>query len=250
MTPGSDRPPREPGATVGVDLDHTWTDLEEIEDEVRSASDRRSLTFHRSRLGKIRVTFAMRQWDWSTPGRKAEEFARRLADAGLPVAGGFISRTDFWQVQAAVDSRYQSGSSRPDPEFPDRFEMIAGLANGLNTVTVIELLDSPGCISESDWDAMQNDLRHHRPNSFGQSALGRGQIVLYDQDHAPEEALTSAGASAKGVSIIVSTWPIASVRVCRTWDWFEELAHNPDGSARAMIAETLETITGRRADYF
>lgn len=124
MTRATGGPPTDPGATVGVDIDYPWEHLEKFENEIRKASGKRSLTFYPTRLGAIRTTFAMRPWGWMKPGAKAEELARTLAKAGFPVAGGFISRTDFWHAQAAINHRMQApratDGSQPGQSIPPR----------------------------------------------------------------------------------------------------------------------------------
>lgn len=228
-----------------MDIDYPWEHLEKYENEIRKASGKRSLTFYPTRLGGIRATFATRPWGWMKPGMKAEELARTLADAGFPVAGGFISRTDFWHAQAAIDHRMYAPPAIDDhPAGPiSSAAMLARLVNPLHTVTVIELLDSPGTLSESDREEMQRGLFHHHPNALGRSELGRGQIVLNYRGHHDGEPLVSAGESIKAVSVLANRWPIVSVRVCSSSVWFSERALDAeDGSTNTDIAGTFQLM--------
>lgn len=245
MTAAAGRPSVDPGATVGVDIDYPWEHLGKFETEIRKASGRRSLTFYPTRLGRIRVTFSTRPWGWMKPGMKAEELARTLANAGFPVAGGFISRTDFWHAQAAIDHRIQAPRAADDLSTGpiNSAAMLARLVNPLHTVTVIELLDSPGTLSESDRGEMQRGLLHHHPNAMGRSRLGRGQIVLNYRGHHDDGALVSAGESIKAVNVLANKWPLVSVRVCRSRDWFTERAlDTEDGSTNTDIAGPLQLM--------
>lgn len=243
MTRSGGRLSTDPGATVGVDIDYPWEHLEKFENEIRKASGRRSLTFYPTRLGGIRATFATRPWGWMKPGMKAEELARTLADAGFPVAGGFISRTDFWHAQAAIEQRIGAPPAiDEDLAAPNSCAMLARLVDPLHTVTVIELLDSPGSFTKADRDAFQRRLFHHHPNALEQSRLGRGQLVHNYRGHHSEGALASAGESAKAVNLLANEWPIVSVRVCRSRDWFSERALDAESSTGIDIRGTLQVM--------
>ena len=106
----------------------------------------------------------MPSWEWMKPGTEAEDLARRLAEAGLPVVGGFISRSDFWHAQAALD-QHERTAERAKDDYPvkaaNSAEMLVRLTGPLDTVTVIELLDSPGTFSEAEREVMQRGLFHH-----------------------------------------------------------------------------------------
>lgn len=91
----------DPGTTAGVDIDFPWQHLAKFEDEIRKTSGKRPLTFYPSRLNRIRVTFPCLVGNGCSRERKPR--AERLAEGGFPVVGGFISRTDFWHAQAALD---------------------------------------------------------------------------------------------------------------------------------------------------
>jgi hypothetical protein len=238
----------DPGTTVGVDIDYPWQHLGKFEDEIRKTSGKRLLTFYPSRLDRIRVTFSMPGWEWMQPGTEAEELAERLAEAGFPVVGGFISRTDFWHAQAALDQHDRTAERAKDNypvEAANSAEMLVRLIGPLDTVTVIELLDSPGSFSEAEREVMQRGLFHHHPNALGRSPLGRGQVVLNYRGYYPEGSLVSAGESAKAVHFVANAWPIVSVRVCHSRDWFNELALEVGGPPNTDIAGTLGVISGR-----
>lgn len=77
---------------------------------------------------------------------------------------------------------------------------------------------------------------------MGSSNLGRGQIVLNYRGHHGDGSLVSAGESIKAVSMLANEWPIVSVRVCRSRDWFSERALDADGSTEIDIRGTLQVM--------
>ena len=237
-SPGEDERPKNSSSTSGVDLDVDLTDVDYVRSVIDELPLKRAIEFRPTRLNRVRVTFVSRRWDWFRSGQAAEELGWRLRDAGLPVSGGFTSRSDYWSVQAGLDdtvARSQSASPKSEPLAAD----IADLRS--NYLFIIETACAFTNFTPEDREHFRHGLNHHRAHTVGQSNLGRTQVTVFLSS--ADSIDTAAGIGAKATTGIRDEWPIVGIRVCRSTDWFTELAINPDGRLEPEIRQAYDYLT-------
>lgn len=107
-------------------------------------------------------------WEWMQPGTEAEGRATRRGRLSgrrrIHLAYRLLARTS-----SARPARSDRGARRTKDYYPAEAansEMLIRLIGPLDTVTVIELLDSPGSFSEAEREVMQRGLFHHHPNAL------------------------------------------------------------------------------------
>lgn len=191
----------------------------------------------------MRLTFLTRRWDWFRSGEAAQKLAWHLRDAGLPISGGFTSRSDYWSVQAGLDGL----AARSEPASPISDSLATDAAAARNVqLFIIETECAFTNLMVEDRERLRHSLYHHPAHTVGQSNLGRTQVTIFSSS--ADSIGIAVGIGAKAATCVRDEWPIVSIRVCRSADWYTELAFNPDGRLEPEIEHAYD-ILNRYQDY-